>query len=86
MLRPGLRKAAHIKIRNNSIKYYITTYGIFFLASKLTRGLEVYTKIREFAFIILANILDGIDMEWDSKTMERKNNCLSLPVDKDLHI
>jgi len=45
------------------------TYSIILLSGKLTRGLE---EISEFAFIILADILDGVDVERNQEAVDRR--------------
>ena len=62
------------------------TYCIFLLSSKLPRSLEVDTQEREFTFVVLANVLDSIDMEGHGEAIYGKDNRLRLPVDEDLHI
>ena len=61
-----------------------TTHCILLLACKLTRSLEIDPKVGKLAFIVLANILDGIDVEWNSIAMYRQNDGLCFPVDVDL--
>ena len=59
-------------------------YSILFLTRELPWRLEIYAEESEFAFVILARILDGVDVERHSKAMDRKDYGLCLAVDKDL--
>ena len=62
------------------------TYRIIFLPGKLTRSLEVDAEICAVCFIILAHVLDSVDVERYSKSMHRQHNCLSLAVHGDLGV
>ena len=48
-----------------------STYCVFLPPSKLARCLEVDTKKRELRLLILADVLDRIDMEGDSVSVDR---------------
>lgn len=61
------------------------THRVFFLPCKLARSLEIDAKVCELAFIVFADVLDGIDMEGYSKPVYREYDGLCLPVHKDLH-
>lgn len=60
------------------------TYSVFLLPRKLTWCLEIDAKESHFTFVGLADILDRVDMERHNITMNRKDNRLGFPVDKDL--
>ena len=62
----------------------MVTYSVFLLPRKLTWCLEIDTKEGHFTFIGLADILDRVDMERHDITMNRKDNRLGFPVDKNL--
>ena len=63
-----------------------TTHRILLLSSQLPRCLEVDTQERELALIILAHVLDSVDMEGHSKAVYREDNRLCFPIHKDLTI
>lgn len=60
------------------------THCIFFLTSQLSRSLEVDAQIYVVAFLALAGILDGVDMERDRETVDRQNHGLRLAVNMNL--
>lgn len=62
----------------------MSTYCVLLLASELPRRLEVNTQERELALVILADVLDGVNVEGHGKTVHGKDNGLRLPIDEDL--
>ena len=67
----GSSKGYHDAKYLSSEVVLLYTHRIFFLPRKLARSLEVDPKVRKLALIVLANVLDGVDMERHSKTMYR---------------
>jgi hypothetical protein len=56
------------------------TNRVLLFAGKLTWCLKVDAKIGEVAFIIFADILYRVDVEWNCKPMNGQNNCLRFAV------
>lgn len=46
--------------------------------------MKVYTEICKLAFIVLADILDGVNVKWDSETVDWEDDGLRFLVDVDL--
>lgn len=59
-------------------------YRVFLLPCKLSRCLEIDAEKSEVALVVLAHVLDGIDMERHSEAMHWKDNRLRLPIHIDL--
>lgn len=57
-------------------------YRIFLLSGELTGSLEVDSNECELALLVLADVLDRIDVERHSKSMDRQDDGLRLAVDK----
>ena len=62
----------------------LQSHRVFLLAGNLTRRLEVDTKKGLVTLVVLANILDRIDMERDGKAMDRQNDGRRFSINKDL--
>lgn len=65
------------------IKLFIT-YRVFLLPGELAGGLEVNAKVGIVAFVVLADVFDGIDMERYGEAMNGEDHCLGFPVHGDL--
>lgn len=64
----------------------LITHGVLLFSSELARRLEVHSKVCEFTFVILTDVLDGVDMERYNITVNRENNRLCFSVNEDLWI
>lgn len=60
------------------------THCVFFLPGELPRRLKVDAKVSKFAFLGLADVLDGVDMERYRKSMNRHDESLVFSVKVDL--
>ena len=60
------------------------TYRIFLLPCELSGSLEIDSQIREVTFVVLADVLDGVNVERHGITMDGKDDCLGFPVDINL--
>ena len=57
-----------------------SAYIVFFFTSKLAGCLEVDTKVREFPFVVLTDVLDGVDVERYREAMNWQYDSLCLAV------
>ena len=48
---------------------YIQTHSVLLLPRELTGCLEIDAEIGEFSFVILADVLDRVDMERNGETV-----------------
>ena len=58
------------------------TDSVLLFSGQLTRSLEIDSEVGEIAFVVLAGILDGVNMERHSKAVNRQNHGLCFAIDK----
>ena len=80
----GSSKGYGVGVRISPHSTNLQPHRVFLLPSNLTRCLEVDTKERLVSLIILADILDRVDMERDGKPVNGQDNGRRFSINEDL--
>jgi hypothetical protein len=68
--------------KRGTVKWGNKTDSVLLFPCQLTRSLEIDSEVGEIAFVVLARILDGVDMERDSEAVNGQYHRLCFAIDE----